>query len=457
MGTPVTTTIIGNHKDRPVVVVIISSNVVVIPGSTTLTAGPPTTISNNGLNFLFGPDNVLWVDGTSLNVASAIVGPSSSPSSAASSNTMSTILTTPTPGQSISFVSSTAASGSALSATQSTTSPTATGKSHPSKSGVSGGAAAGIAIGCLIAGAAIAGLIVWLLMRRSRNKIQAGFQDRPAAAHAGPEKQLILGAPSNASSDSTLRIVENHLPLPLEDNAISGDVTKLSTLIKNHVQSYYHESPVASGTVDLDALQALGDNLPVSIGTLGTLLSNPTTREVGLRFCIAWVIISRSKLNGDPKTTLLPPEVVQCVSSMSAINWEPKAWDAFTANWKAITAECIKNAYLPNPFGPQDARNANILQATEVLETILAPFAVTRMDHSTRQRNLEEITKRAATFAFVLFSQRSSWRLDWPDSRTMAPGSLVIFPALEQLMDEEGKRFQPPRAFSEMIVRQIDE
>ncbi|KAF2497223.1 hypothetical protein BU16DRAFT_353874 [Lophium mytilinum] len=426
------------------------SNTAVVPGD--------PGVSFDGIWFSVASDGVIWYESNPHTFAAPSSSAPTSFSSIVQSGTdTQTTMSNPTPGQSLSSVTSTANSGNALSATQSTASPTSTGKIHTSKSGVSGGATAGIAIACLVIGAAIAGFIVWLLMRRSRNKNQAGFPNHGAAAHAGPEKQPILGTLPKASSDSTLRVVENHLPLPLEDSAISGDITKLSTLIKNHVQSYYHESLVDSGTVDLDALQALGDNMPISVGTLGTLLSNPTTREVGLRFCIAWVIISRSKLNGDPRTTLLPPEVVECSSSMSALNWEPKAWDAFTTNWKAITAECIKNAYLLNPFGPQDARNPNILKTTEVLEAILAPFAVTRMDHSTRRRNLEEIIKRAATFAFVLFSQRSSWRLEWPDSRTMAPGSLVIFPALEQIMDEEGRRFSPPRTFSELVVRQIDE
>jgi hypothetical protein len=310
-------------------------------------------------------------------------------------------------------------------------------------------------------------------MRRSRKRRQLSIQDGGATAHLGHEKQPILGALSKGSSNSTLRTIENNLPLPLEDNAISGDVTKLSTLIKNHVQSYYHESSVPPDTVTLDAFQALGNNLPISVGTLGTLLANPTTREVGLRFCIAWVIVARINPKGDPTATLLPPEIVHCMLSMTALDGKPQGKldehrylvsltkycvvrDAFLRNWRTITGELMQTSYLRSPFTSQDARNRNIARTTGALEAILSPYAVSQSDHTTRRRNLEEIIKRAATFAFVIFSQPSSWRMEWPDARSMEPGSLVIFPALEQLADEEGRAFSPPRVFSEKVVRRIE-
>lgn len=51
--------------------------------------------------------------------------------------------------------------------------------------------------------------------------------------------------------------------------------------------------------------------------TLTTLLSDKETRLPALRFCIAWIVISRIEIDCEPDLTLLPPEIVKCWSSMS--------------------------------------------------------------------------------------------------------------------------------------------
>jgi hypothetical protein len=102
------------------------------------------------------------------------------------------------------------------------------------------------------------------------------------------------------------------LPQPLEDKAISGDISKISNAIKNHVQSYYHNSRVTPGLIDYDDLHALGSNLPISVGTLTTLLGNAATREIALRFIIAWVLVSKLQPSKDPSKSLLPSELAQC-------------------------------------------------------------------------------------------------------------------------------------------------
>jgi hypothetical protein len=106
-------------------------------------------------------------------------------------------------------------------------------------------------------------------------------------------------------------------PQPLEDKAISGDVSKISNAIKNHVQSYYHTSRVSPGLIDHDDLQALGSNLPISAGTLATLMENTATREIALRFIIAWVIISKIQPSRDPSKSLLPSEVAHCYQAIT--------------------------------------------------------------------------------------------------------------------------------------------
>jgi len=297
--------------------------------------------------------------------------------------------------------------------------------------------------------------LFWFFKRSSKN--QHHTPDSEIGAFASRrEKHPVVNVQPLDNANLTTRTVENNLPQPLEDSAITDEISKISNLIKNHVQSYYHNARVGAGAVNLDALQALGDGLSISIGTLNTMLTNPTTRETALRFCIAWVVVSRIQFDGDPRTTFLPPEITNCINAMTGLESKPQVRTAFLSRWRTLTAELMQTTYGRNAFSANDPRNHNILKAVEVLDAVLHPYADERMNNSQRQRNLEEILKRAASFAFMLFSQPSSWKLEWENPRGHEPGSLVIFPALVQVVDETGRSLSPPRLFSEVVVRQID-
>jgi hypothetical protein len=126
------------------------------------------------------------------------------------------------------------------------------------------------------------------------------------------------------------------------------------------------------------------------------------------------------------------------------------------ARWRVLTAELMQSSYVLDPFSPSDSRNSSITQALDTLENILRPYADSRMDNGERKRNLEEILKRSALFAFTLFSQPSTWKFDWKEQQGVNSGELCIFPALVQLSDETGQPVSPPRPFSEAVVRCLD-
>jgi hypothetical protein len=126
------------------------------------------------------------------------------------------------------------------------------------------------------------------------------------------------------------------------------------------------------------------------------------------------------------------------------------------ARWRVSTAELMQSPYVREPFTSSDSRNTSIAAALETLENILRPFADSRMDNAQRKRNLEEILKRSALFAFTLFSQPSTWDFDWESHGVVKPGELCIFPALVHLSDENGQRASPPRPFSDAVVRRLD-
>jgi hypothetical protein len=267
--------------------------------------------------------------------------------------------------------------------------------------------------------------------------------------------------------------LENGFPLPLEDKAISGEISKISNLIKNHVQSYYHAGRVSPVQIDYDDLQALGSDMPVSVGTLSTLLGNAATREIALRFCIAWIVISRMQLGSPPHSTFLPPEVAQCFQAMTLVDRGSRGMsmqltpqtaanleavhDTYFAKWRAITAELMQSTYVRNPFSDTDGRLHNLQLAADRLNNVLRPYSDPRMDDGQRSRNLEEILKRSALFAFTLFSQPSAWEFDWQGAQDVKSGSLCLFPVLFQVRDEHGEPIKPARPFNEAVVRRLDE
>ncbi|CAI9628657.1 hypothetical protein GT037_001948 [Alternaria burnsii] len=368
------------------------------------------------------------------------------PQQPAPTNNAATPNSTPTPSQS---------SGSVLN-TASSVQPTVTSQpsAKNSSDGLGAGVVAGVAVGCLAAGALIAGLVLWFCWRRKRVS-KAQYSQADTYASASHEK----GFSTNTiplTGQRHAATLGRGLPQPLEDKAISGDVSKISNAIKNHVQSYYHTSQVNPGLIDYDDLQALGSNLSISVGTLTTLLGNAATREIALRFIIAWVVISKVQPSKDPSKTLLPSEVADCYQAISAGDRSFQDQASLTARWRVMTAELMQSSYVRNPFSPSDSRHASIQATLATLDNVLQPYADTRMNNGERKRNLEELLKRAALFAFTLFSQPSAWEFEWQDEQGVTSGELCIFPALVQVADETGQSVNPPRPFSEAVVRRLD-
>jgi hypothetical protein len=154
-------------------------------------------------------------------------------------------------------------------------------------------------------------LILWFCSRKKKRS-RGNDYEASSTALVSREKGFAAQATLLGSGSPNSSPVSGALPLPLEDKAITGEISKISNSIKNHVQSYYHTSRVNHGVLDLDDIQAIGNDLPVSVGTLSTLLGNSATREIALRFCIAWVVCTRIQSSADPDISFLPIELATC-------------------------------------------------------------------------------------------------------------------------------------------------
>ncbi|KAF1936082.1 hypothetical protein EJ02DRAFT_516036 [Clathrospora elynae] len=365
-----------------------------LPNQTALTpGGSPATLDNIRISVQASPPEIFFQRVEATSHSSSI---------------------TPSPSGQVTSAPASSATASA------TPKPTNTGAGLPAGAiagtvigSLAAGAIAGIAIGSLAAGALIASLIFWLCCGKRRRShrldpeasaLPLGSHEKKPASKVVPlESEILVGAATDGA-----------FPQPVEDRVISGDISKISNSIKNHVQSYYHGSRISPGLIDHDDIQALGHSLPISVGTLSTLLGNAATREIALRFVIAWVVVSRMHPSGEPSRSLLPPEVAHCYQGITAAD-------------------------------PSSPANVSMML-----------YADSRMNNEERKQNLEELLKRSASFAFTLFSQPSSWEFEWQEEQGITSGELCIYPALVQVADETGQAISPPRPFSEAVVRRLD-
>jgi len=183
---------------------------------------------------------------------------------------------------------------------------------------VASGTVAGIGIGGAIAGALLAGLIVFFILSR-RNRPQASYQQHPASdihpSMGGYMKEEKSGA------TTTVANVDRLLPQPTEDDAIIAGLSKIRDAIKNHVQNYYHTAPVEPKMMEEAGLVELARVLAIPTSGIMDLLLNPATRVPILRLYLGHLILSRC--SGQPDTTLsfLPSEV----SALAASDYGAKA------------------------------------------------------------------------------------------------------------------------------------
>ena len=114
-----------------------------------------------------------------------------------------------------------------------------------------------------------------------------------------------------------------------------------------------------------------------------------------------------------------------------------------------MTASLLQRTYGSSAFSSSDPRNRNISDALHALNAVLRPFVDEQRDNEERGRKLEEIMRRAARYGLTLFSQPSTWGFDWDTPANAGRGSLVIYPALVQSGDDNGRRLDRPRIVEE--------
>lgn len=226
-------------------------------------------------------------------------------------------------------------------------------------------------------------------------------------------------------------------------------MSKIRDGIKNHVQNYYHNAPVDPKMVDQTRLVDLARVMVMPTSAILDLLLNPATRIPMIRLFLAHLILSRCVGNTDKTFSFLPGEVAALAVADTGNKNTTAAQVALFSKWKSVSGTLLHQQYSKQP-DENDPREASIAKALAAAEPVLRPFVNPSIDTNVRRRNLEGIMRRAAQFAFLMFSQPSSFAFDY--SGTGQPDSLVVFPALLVIVSDEAERLSQPRLLSEKEV-----
>ncbi|KAG9236974.1 hypothetical protein BJ875DRAFT_481715 [Amylocarpus encephaloides] len=321
--------------------------------------------------------------------------------------------------------------------------PTVTSTSHR----VSSGAAAGIGVGCLLAGTLIAGLIAFLLFRRKKNTEYSG-QHPYGAGYVASDKGGLMGGDSPISGGAALNI-NRLLPQPAEDAAIIGGLSKIRDDIKNHAQNYYHNDAIRPELVDETEVLDLAHAISAPPSAVRGLFLNPGTRTDAIRLFLAQLILSSCTGTSDLRLSLLPREISAFTANLSANDAANAIQAALFSKWKTISGVLLQREY-GSQIRDHDSRIENINRVVAIADSVLQPFMDSRMDMMARRRHLEATIRRASQFAFLLFSQPASFHFDY--TGTGRRDNLLVFPALLQTVNDEAEVLSPPRVLSEREV-----
>jgi hypothetical protein len=204
-----------------------------------------------------------------------------------------------------------------------------TTSSSGSCNGLSTGRAAGLAIGCLFAGVIITALAAWLLARRKRKSTAPTRpQRRSSTAEDGVDKRFSSTVMRHVSKSSPNPTFETLLAKPLPEDELVALYARLRGLISDHANGYLSDQNRSLRRPDPSFIQRLealvGPQSIIPALRLATMLLDRRTQTAGLRYLFAWTILENVRSSGAPETTLLPPEISECMSSMAGLSNDNK-------------------------------------------------------------------------------------------------------------------------------------
>ncbi|TDZ35295.1 hypothetical protein C8035_v009825 [Colletotrichum spinosum] len=379
----------------------------------------PSPITVTGTQTYWGATSAITIPFTVTVTPPAVPDVSSTLPTYASSSTLSSVLgTSSTPSTWQNHTSS------GRSPTSSTPRPT-----NISRSGLSSGEIAGTAIGCLVAGLLIGGLVAFLFLRRQ-------FRQRSSRSPSGSGSgsgQITLateskafGPPSSVAHSHDIQLAQFLLDVTPDKDLLS-ELQSLGELIRQHVDNHYHSRPVQASPQPLvSALRNLGfgDISTLTIEEVVGACIDPQTRQAGLQHVIALLVFtsidfssSNSRSSGS-RYSMLPNTVSSLLQSMpppEARGGEKEAVSLALSRWRTLSA------FLLHPMRSQrtplsPAQSEVFPKAKDfatALNTYLGHFTHADQGQQRQTDHLQAVIFECAKFGYEILSQPGEWRFTY--------------------------------------------
>lgn len=353
---------------------------------------------------------------------------------------------------------------------------------------MSSGGAAGLAIGCLLAGFLI-GLAAafWFFSRRKKRNGGDGDVTHVAETPSKEASYAPVGSKMKSHGDGGIPELKHFLLDSLSDQELASELRDRHNLIQQHVENHYHLRPLDVTRVNhqslLPALAQLGLGQAGSEGppaeTVATLALDPKTRQIALRHVLSTVIFTSIDPSARSQHSMLPSSVaaflqslppdeqhglkrqVDSQGSFPVITHSPLARNRLLteiqiASTLALHWWRVLSAFLLHPqrsqrtaLTPSDAALAP--QAAALAQTLnrFLRFFVEDSDTARFQQenHLREVIAECAKFGYVLFSQPSDWCFLHVASHEQIAGTarrhrgqVVVAAGLVKHTDKEGRR-----------------
>ncbi|KAK0753002.1 hypothetical protein B0T18DRAFT_314869 [Schizothecium vesticola] len=359
---------------------------------------------------------------------------------------------TPTdiPGAVPTTPNTTPAAGSA--ATTKGSIPTSPLVGQSSSPGLGAGAVAGVAIGCLVAGALVAFAIAFFCLKRRRSKQYDG--DSPASTTVVTSDLKGFHVPPPVADGSPL---DKFLLDSTSDKEMAAELHALGTLIQSHTENNYHSGAVLVNRNTLSAaLAQLGVQRGGSLGPseLASLALAPATRQVALQHVISQVVFTSIDTSSRSQLSMLPSPIAAFLQSI------PPPEGGNTADGKfchltsiALNKWRVLSAFLLHPARsqrtPLPASSPAIAAQADSLADALNRFLqyfVSGDDQARAQQtnHLKDVIVECTKLGYTVLSQPSDWRFVHTPGQGAAGHTAVLCAGLAKVTRRDGTPLSSP-------------
>ncbi|KAK3994856.1 hypothetical protein QBC44DRAFT_321384 [Cladorrhinum sp. PSN332] len=335
------------------------------------------------------------------------------------------------------------------------------------------GVVAGVAIGCLLAGALIGFFIALFLYRRRQQKQHGGDNGTYIVSSSAAEPKGHHSVPPPAPAKDSGIQLDKFLLDATPDNEVARELHALGSLIQQHVENNYHLYPIKADPrqlalalkqlgVDDGQHSGIGGGSSLSAETIAAFAIEPQTRHVALQHVISHVLFSSIDAGSRSRLSMLPAPVAAFLQSVAPAEGGKSNEEASTLalhQWRVLSTFLLHPARsqrttLPPSDSSVAAQAAGLANA---LDTFLGYFV--SGDSGQQKAHLQAVIAETTKLGYVLLSQPSDWRFVHNDGQQHSGGRngavAVVCAGLVKMTSRDGSRYAAPLQVVAPVVVQV--